>query len=141
MAIKINIKDYTGKVAEELPKAGKEALVDVVSDIKRVSSDSAPFKDGDLQKNRYRTQIGKNSMSGTVAFEAFNKGFDYARWTHNMTYNLGEGSRKKSGGTSKFGSGTIKVGTGYLKNTVETFEKGYKKHIEDAIKGTASKYS
>jgi len=141
MAVNVKFTNRTKQAARALEKESQKAFIDVVNDIKRVSSDAAPFKTGVLERNRLDTTIGKDSMKGTISFEAFNRGFNYAIWTHNENYNLGEGSLKKRGGSSKFGSGTVPVGTGYLENTVEYFRDDYINHLETTIKETVSRYN
>lgn len=116
----------------------QEALKDVILDVKRVSSESAPHKSGYLEKNRYTVSQGRGQLEGTVSFRARNKKFDYARWTHDERYNLGEKSLRKSGGSSKYGSGTIPVGTGYLSNTIKNNEKGYLNYFDEVYKKTLS---
>lgn len=133
MGIKVDVTDNTGKISNQMFKNLKQAVTDVTLDIKRVSSASAPHKSGFLEKNTHDIQAGADFIEGSVSFKAVNKGFDYAEWTHNADYNLGEKSKRKSGGKSRYGSGSVPVGKGYLKNTVENGRAGYREHIIKAF--------
>lgn len=131
--IRVKVTDDTSKISRKMAKNLQQAVTDVTLDIKRVSSASAPHKTGRLEKNTHSVQVEGKAIVGTVKFNAVNKGFNYAVWTHNATYNLGERSKAKSGGKSKYGSGSVPVGKGYLKNTVDNGRSGYREHLKTAF--------
>lgn len=132
MAVSVKINDFTDKVGSDVEKNVKESFKDVVLDLKRVSSAAAPHDTGKLEKNKYRIKASSKGLTGEVYFKAKRKNFDYAEFTHNAEYNLGEKSKRKSGGKSKFASGSIDVGKGYLTNTLESSQDGYIEHIADS---------
>lgn len=112
-----------------------DAIVDVTLDLKRVASASAPHDTGYLEKNaQHEIYTSGAYIEGTVGFSAIENGFNYAEWTHDKDYELGEKSAKKKGGKSRFGSGVVPVGKGYLKNALENNRNGYMSHIEDKYK-------
>lgn len=130
MGIKVELRDKSKQKFNHINKGMRDAFVDVVLDVKRVSSESAPHKTGYLENNRYHVNMSTRGLEGYVGFEARSKrGFDYADWTHEKKYNLGEKSKAKRGGRSKYGGGVIPVGTGYLRNTVERNREGYLNHL------------
>lgn len=140
MGIKVELKDNTGKKIKNLSKGMEDAFTDVVLDVKRVSSESAPHKTGFLEKNRYSIVSTRDGLEGYVGFEARSKkGFDYATWTHDATYNLGAGSRAKRGGKSKYGGGVVPVGRQYLATTVRSNAHGYYDHFRKAYKDAIEK--
>lgn len=136
MSSGVKIVDNTKKVDKRINKAMRNAFTDVVLDVKRVSSASAPHDSGFLEKNKHTIKNRKGTLVGEVSFEAKNDGFDYAEWTHNADYDLGEKSKRKGGGKSKYGSGSIPVGKNYLGNTVEMSEKGYMEYLTEAFIGS-----
>lgn len=116
-------------MSTKVDRAVNQSLLDVVNDVRRVSSAAAPHKSGKLEKNISTVKRDGSTITGTVEFKAVNRRFDYAEWTHNADYNLGEGSRKKPGGKSVFG-GSVPVGKGYLARTIEGGNDGYLDHIK-----------
>lgn len=140
MGVKVELKDNTGKKIKNLSKGMTDAFTDVVLDAKRVSSESAPHKTGHLEKNRYSIVQTRGGLEGYVGFEARSKkGFDYADWTHEANYNLGEQSKRKRGGRSKYGNGVIPVGRQYLANTIRVNAHGYYDHFRKAYKDSIEK--
>ena len=124
-----NSKLMNGKVK----KAMRGAMLDVTLDLKRVASSSAPHLTGYLSKTaQHEVFVASQYVEGTVGFSAVEDGFNYAQWTHDEQYELGEKSAKKKGGKSKFGSGTVPVGTGYLENALEQNKAGYLRHLQEA---------
>ena len=131
---KMSVKsiDKTAMIRKAVKRNMTDAIVDVTLDLKRVASKSAPHASGFLEKNaKHEIYVSGSYAEGTVSFSAVEDGFDYAEWTHNEDYELGEKSAKKTGGKSKFGSGIVPVGRGYLENALQNNKKGYMNHIED----------
>lgn len=124
--------DKSELINSKIKKHMKDAVLDVTLDLKRVASAAAPKDTGFLEKNaQHEVFVGSQYVEGAVGFSAVEKGFDYATWTHNEDYNLGEKSKKKPGGKSKFGSGIVPVGKGYLENALEMNKAGYLRHLQD----------
>jgi len=133
--VTINFTDNTKKFSRQVSKNMTTAITDVTLDMKRVASASAPHDTGFLEKNAsHDIQVGAKYVEGTVGFSARDKGFDYATWTHDATYNLGKKSARKTGGKSKYGAGSVAVGKGYLTNTLSTNQNGYFNHMLSAYK-------
>lgn len=131
---KMSVKsiDRTSLIRKAVKNNMTDAIVDVTLDLKRVASKSAPHDSGFLEKSaKHEIYVSGVSAEGTVSFSAIEDGFNYAEWTHNADYELGEKSTKKKGGKSKFGSGTVPVGKGYLDNALQNNKQGYMRHIED----------
>lgn len=123
-----NSKVLQGKVK----RAMQEAILDVTLDLKRVASQSAPHDTGYLERNaKHEIYTASNYVEGSVGFSAVHSGFDYAKWTHDEHYNLGEKSQRKRGGKSRYGGATVPVGTGYLENALNFNKQGYMNHIKD----------
>lgn len=133
MKVSVDVRERFTDMSKAIDRNLTENLKDVVLDVKRVSSQSAPHKTGKLEKNYHRYSKRGDTLTGEIYFNATNKGFDYAEWTHNGNYELGERSLRKRGGSSKFISGTVPVGAGYLSNTVERGADGYLKHLTDGF--------
>lgn len=135
MGLHVTVKNNTRKIERSVAKESVAAFSDVVLDIKRVSSESAPHLTGHLENNRVR--FYDRNLSADIKFKAMSttgrRSFNYAKWTHDASYNLGEKSARKRGGSSKFGS-SVPVGPGYLSNTIENGADGYFKHLGSAYK-------
>ena len=129
----LDIPDKLIKIVEEKANGGLE---DVALDLIRVSSSITPYKTGKLSqsyKNKKTKSNGLDSYSITYTARA-KDGFNYARWTHNANYNLGEGSKRRVPSKSKYSVKTFKVGKGYLENTAQTLEKNYATHVGNKVK-------
>lgn len=144
--IKFNIKlehSRTYKNAsKELFKAVEEAMTDIKDDIVDTSSSLAPYKTGKLEKSHTvkKTIIPLKKISFEIAYNAFNKGFNYAQWTHDEFYHLGEGSKGKRPKKGKFSNKTFSVGKRYLYNATEGVQEKGSKYIEDKMKKRVSEY-
>lgn len=137
--VDVDFVDHSKLLNRKVKTAMKNAMTDVVLDIKRVSSLSAPHDSGFLSKSaQHEVYIASQYIEGSVGFSAMDKGFNYAEWTHEEDYELGKKSKKKKGGKSKFGSGTVPVGTGYLDNTITKNKAGYLDHLEQAYRDSLS---
>lgn len=126
-------------------KVYQQALEDCLDDLVRTSSQSAPHDEGILEK-AWSKDIDKDDVtpSGVVSYsvkKSSGKGnFNYALKMHeDESYNLGEGSRKKSGGTGMSGK-KYDVGTGYLGDVAKGEQKAYAEHIEKAMKKLSTKF-
>lgn len=137
MGVKVEIKDRAKRIGKNIDNGMRDAFTDVILDVKRVSSESAPHRTGFLENNRYSIEEKSSGFVGYVGFEARSKrNFDYATWTHDADYNLGEKSRRKRGGASSFGNGIVPVGKGYLQNTVDRNSRGYLDFLDEAYKAS-----
>lgn len=131
--VDIEIVDRTQLLRRNVNRAMTNAMTDVVLDLKRVSTMSAPHDTGFLEHNaQHEVYIGSQGIEGSVGFSATQNGFNYAQWTHDEDYNLGEKSKKKKGGKSRFGQGRVPVGKGYLENSLEQNKSGYMRHLVEA---------
>lgn len=132
--------DKSKVISRQIRQSLTDAIVDVTLDLKRVASQSAPHDSGFLEKNAQHEIYSSGSyVEGSVGFSAVERGFDYAQWTHDKDYELGEKSAKKKGGKSRFGSGTVPVGKGYLENALENNKQGYMRHIEEKYREAINK--
>lgn len=130
--IKVDFIDNTKLINKKVKKAMEDAMTDIVLDLKRVASMSAPHDTGYLEKNAtHEVYVGSKYLEGTVGFSAVEKGFNYAQWTHDKKYNLGAKSAKKKGGKSRFSSKVVPVGTGYLENALEFNRQGYLDYLKE----------
>lgn len=131
--VDVDFVDRSKLLNKRVRRGMQDAMTDVVLDLKRVASMSAPHKTGFLEKNaQHEIFVGSQGIEGSVGFSAVERGFNYAKWTHDEDYELGEKSKRKSGGQSKFGSGRVPVGKGYLENALEMNREGYLRHLQDA---------
>jgi hypothetical protein len=111
-----------------------EAMKECMKDLERVASETTPYDEGDLEMGGFHgVDIAGAKIEGWVGFEAFNQEFNYAIWTHEETYKLGEGSQSKSGGSGMSGK-SYPVGNKYLTRPHEGEAPAYRKLIEQEIK-------
>lgn len=131
--VDVDFVDRSKLLNGKVKKGMRDAMTDVVLDVKRVASMSAPHATGYLEKTaQHEIAVGSQGIEGSVGFSAVQNGFNYAQWTHDASYELGEKSKRKSGGKSKFGSGRVPVGRGYLENALEMNKAGYMEHLQQA---------
>ncbi|UTV34875.1 hypothetical protein [Bacillus altitudinis] len=109
-------------------------------DLERVASETAPLDEGDLEMGGFHdVDIEGAKFKGWVGFEAWNDkpnrsyDFNYAIWIHEQTYNLGERSRQKAGGSGLSGK-RYSVGNKYLTRPLEGEAPTYRELIEQEIK-------
>lgn len=138
---KIDIRLDDAIVETELKKRMKTAMHDVVDDLGRTASATAPHDKGILDKKGtgWNTEVywkNKKHIKGTVEFSVNEGDFNYALWTHEEVYNLGEGSEKKasSGGGIGMSGTSYPVGNKYLERPFNGEADAYMKHIEKTIK-------
>lgn len=128
--VDVEFVDRTQLLNRNVKRAMSKAMTDVTLDLKRVASMSAPHKTGFLSQNAtHEVFEGSQGIEGSVGFSAVEDGFNYAQWTHDAEYKLGEKSAKKKGGKSKYGQGRVPVGKGYLENALENNRSGYIRHL------------
>jgi hypothetical protein len=135
MSVKIRgLKQGQKYIHNTVRKASIGAMKESMKDLHRVASETTPYDEGDLEMGGFHgVDIAGAEITGWVGFEAFNKGFNYAIWTHEETYNLGEGSQKKSGGHGMSGA-SYPVGNKYLSRPHEGEAPTYRNLIEQDIK-------
>jgi len=102
----------------------KRGLHDSMDDLKRISVNIAPIDTGTLRRSAsYRVMPKANGIVGELTFSATEKDgnghFNYAYWTHEMTYKLGHKSKQAPG--------------------TDGYEVG-NKYVERPLKGEANKY-
>jgi hypothetical protein len=137
--MRVDFVDNSKLLERKVKSAMKDAVLDVTLDMKRVASASAPHDTGFLEKQaQHEIFVANQYVEGTVGFSAVHDGFDYARWTHDEEYNLGEKSARKRGGKSRFGNGTVPVGQGYLENALNMNKQGYLQYLEQKYRESLS---
>jgi len=115
--------------------AVKEAMDDIKDDVVEVSSSLAPHKTGKLEKSHYTRRSYKNLANCTFSlrYRADNKGFDYASWTHDADYKLGEGSQQKRPAHSRFAKGSLRVGSGYVSQVIDASQEQWDEFVAYTI--------
>lgn len=128
-------KNLIQKVSTETKKAMRDAVKTVTLDLARTASETAPHLTGDLEDSYSVSFAGTNGFKaqGTVEFAVFKGNFNYAIAMHEWTYNLGEGSQAKAGGTGMSGT-HYAVGRKYLTRVLEGEAEAYKNYIGEKIK-------
>ncbi len=136
MRVKIKNLNSVGQIEAAVRNASEKAMEKAMADLVRVSSETAPFDEGDLEDSWGKeVNVSGDSVIGTVDYRVFNQGFNYAIWTHEMNYNLGEGSQNKAGGDGLSGA-HYPVNNKYLTRPFEGEAPTYRKLIEKEIKNT-----
>jgi hypothetical protein len=115
-------------------EAVKRGVHDSMDDLKRISVNIAPIDEGDLRRSAsYRVTPKATSVVGEITFNATNQSsgygrFNYAYWTHEMSYKLGP--------TSAGAPGTdgYHVGNKYLERPLKGEAEKYKRWIAEEIK-------
>ena len=141
MKIKVDIKGLkanTQRIIKATEQSTFKSMQDCMKDLNRVASETAPLDEGDLEMSGtnevHKTGIG---VQGSVGFEVWNtegkEAFNYAIWTHEQTYNLGDKSRAKAGGKGLSGK-SYKVGRKYLVRPFRGEASTYRGLIERNLK-------
>lgn len=126
-------------------KTVKDTMQDCMNDLSRVSSETTPIEDGNLEQawNVLVEQPNKNLTKGFVGYQVWadqprSYDFDYAIWIHEETYNLGPLSRVKasSGGGQGLSGDSYPVGNKYLERPFYGEAETYRGIFEDNIKQT-----
>jgi hypothetical protein len=111
-----------------------ETMKDNMKDLERVASETAPLDEGDLEMSGFHdVDEAGAKITGWVGFEVFNEDFNYAIWTHEEDYNLGERSQQKAGGSGMSGT-SYPVGNKYLTRPLEGEAPYYRDQLEKEIK-------
>lgn len=135
MSFTLDASDFFRKMDKAFDATNKslvESMHDSVDDLKRISTNIAPIKESILRKSaKGKVRTNLNSIVGEVSFHAVEDGFNYAIWTHEMNYNLGEKS-KAAPGTDGY-----PVGNKYLerplKGEAEKYVKWWKEAVEKEL--------
>ncbi|WP_242278582.1 HK97 gp10 family phage protein [Bacillus cereus group sp. BfR-BA-01313] len=134
--VRINFHNTVNQITAAVKEASEEAMEKAMTDLVRVSSETTPFDEGDLEDSWGKeVNVSGDEIIGTVDYRVFNQGFNYAIWTHEMNYNLGEGSKNKAGGDGMSGA-HYPVGNKYLTRPHEGEAPTYRKMFEKEIKNT-----
>lgn len=110
--------------------AARNGMQDSVDDLKRIAVDIAPIKSSDLRRSSHaevRSTPGGNIV-GEVSFRAVENGFNYALWTHEGEYNLGEQSQQAPG------TDGYEVGNKYLERPLRGESEKYMRWIAEEIR-------
>ncbi|ADP32899.1 hypothetical protein [Bacillus atrophaeus] len=138
-SVRADFVDRSKLISRQIKRTMEGAVLDVTLDMKRVASMSAPHKSGFLEKQaQHEIYASSNYIEGAVSFSAAHNGFNYAKWTHDADYKLGDKSEKKRGGRSRFGGGAVPVGKGYLENTLSMNRSGYMNYLEEKYRQALS---
>ncbi|MDA2738379.1 hypothetical protein PDQ75_24810 [Bacillus cereus group sp. Bc015] len=130
------------KIEKAVFNASLKTMKFAMQDLERVASETTPYDEGDLEMGGFHdVDVEGKEIVGWVGFEAWNDNpnrsydFNYAIWTHEETYNLGEGSRQKGGGRGLSGK-SYPVGNKYLTRPLEGESPFYRNKIEQEVKKT-----
>ncbi|WP_230460670.1 hypothetical protein [Paenibacillus larvae] len=109
-------------------------MQDSVDDLARIATDIAPIDKGTLRRTvDTKVKASKDSVIGEVSFSAVETSrrgrFNYALWTHEMTYKLGEQSQAAPGVDG------YSVGNKYLSRPLYGEQSKYWKWVADSIRG------
>lgn len=135
--IKIKVNRSSLRDAQaKLDKAAEEGMNKIVTDLLRVSSEAAPFEEGDLERAGEKAVFStRDEVIGVVGFEVYNRDFEYATWIHeDETYNLQEGSLMKGKKPAKGMSGrTYAVDRKYMSRPLYGEANTYKRLLEEEV--------
>lgn len=138
---RVQINSQFKRYSNEAKRAYNQALQDVVDDLVRTSSESAPHDEGILEKSWTKEiKLNGNEPYGVVSYAVKKQGgqggnagnFNYALKMHEESYNPGVKSVAKPGGTGMSGR-TYPVGAGYLTGVLKGEEQTYINHIKQAV--------
>ena len=135
--LKVEVKrNITQAMKREVSATAKEAIKNISQDFARTASESAPHKTGDLSASHSIAYSGGSDIpQGIIEFTAYKDGFNYALAMHEWTYNLGEGSRAKGGGTGMSGA-TYPVGSKFMTRVLRGEKPAYTEYLQKKIKST-----
>ncbi|AQR77187.1 hypothetical protein ABNB59_16450 [Paenibacillus larvae] len=137
MSLDFDISDFLAKTQASVTsvmQAGKAGMQDSVDDLARIGTDIAPIDKGTLRRTvDTKVKASKDSVVGEVSFSAVETSkrgrFNYALWTHEMTYKLGEQSQAAPGVDG------YSVGNKYLSRPLYGEQSKYWKWVADSIRG------
>jgi hypothetical protein len=142
MAVRIDAKirkNMRAAISKSVHDATYNAMVDVVNNLVKASSQAAPHDKGILEKS-WSSYVGRgqdrNQIIGVVSYAAYNENFNYAIKMHETDYNLGEGSQKKqaaTGGGVGMSGKRYPVGKKFLTRVLEGERETYVNYIEQKI--------
>lgn len=141
MAVKVRgLKSNMNKINKIVAKSTYNSMKSAMDDLQRVASETTPYEEGDLEMGGFNgVDKYSDSIMGWVGFEAWadapNRSYDfnYAIWIHEETYELGELSKQKSGGSGMSGK-SYPVGNKYLTRPHEGEAPTYRALIEQELK-------
>lgn len=126
---------------EHLHSAICDAMDVIRMDLVRTSSGLAPVKEGILENSYTEKTSNTNTKAEfSISYAAFNDGFNYAEWTHNREYKLGEKSAKKRPAKSRFANKSFKVGKNYLFGVADACKDGYGNFITKYVNKELKKH-
>jgi len=136
--VRINFHNTINEITAAVKATSEDVMEKAMTDLVRVSSETTPFEEGDLEDSWGKeVNVSGDEIIGTVDYRVFNQGFNYAIWTHEMNYNLGELSQAKAGGDGLSGA-HYEVGNKYLTRPHEgeapTYRKMFEKEIKNKLK-------
>lgn len=130
-------KNLVKKISRDTQDAIRKSVRTVAQDLARTSSETAPHEFGDLEDS-VNVSYSANGLTAEISFSVFSDGFNYAIAMHEWTYNLGEGSQRKTGGTGMSGK-SYSVGRKYLSRVFEgeqlTYVDYIRKEVNKQLKG------
>jgi hypothetical protein len=122
------------QITSETKRTITQSIRTIAQDVARTSSEATPHKTGDLEGSySVAYQSSGSQITATIEYAVYKDGFNYAIAMHEWTYNLGEGSRGKSGGTGMSGT-HYPVGNKFLTRVLEGEAETYRNYILDNIK-------
>lgn len=131
---KVRVKnDFTRQALAQTKSEVERATRTIAQDLSRTASETTPHLSGDLSASYsidYSFSSGK--YIATVEFSVFNGGHNYAVAMHEWSYNLGDGSRAKGGGTGMSGT-SYAVGNKFLTRVLEGEAEAYREYYEEKI--------
>lgn len=134
--ININVKvtkNNVRQIMRNTPTKIQGGIREVANDLARTSSESAPHWSGNLEKSfKITYKFGSKKMYATIRYSAIEDGFDYAIAMHEWTYELGEKSKQKSGGTGMSGT-SYPVGRKFLTRVLEGEKDAYQRYLKEVI--------
>lgn len=126
-----DFKQFLTDKKQDIISHGETSMHSCTDDLVRISSDIAPIKGSGLRKSVNKTvDVKRDSIVGEVTFsvtENIGSRFNYAQWTHEMEYNLGEKS-KASPGTDGYS-----VGNKYLERPLKGESEKYLKWLSQGV--------
>lgn len=131
--VKVNRKKLANSQAK-LDRAAAVGMNKVVTDLLRVSSEAAPFEEGDLERAGEKAVFSStNEVIGVVGYEVYNRDFEYAAWIHeDENYNLQEGSLSKVPAKGKSGR-TYEVDRKFMSRPLYGEADYYKRILEEEV--------
>ncbi|MGG3561654.1 hypothetical protein ABES03_08620 [Neobacillus rhizosphaerae] len=127
-------RNLVPQVTKATRQVVRSSIKTIAQDLARTASESAPHLTGDLEDSyAIAYQFGSGMVSATVEFAVFKGSFNYAIAMHEWTYNLGEGSQAKAGGTGMSGQ-SYAVGRKFLTRVLEGEAEAYKEYIAQQLR-------